>query len=61
MGDEDNVEALRKRTAQIDKSRTGGDYGASAAKKSKSVFDMDNFDIFKTNEKKANDEDDGDE
>lgn len=59
VGDEDNVEALRKRTAQIDKSRnSGAEYGASAAKKTKAVFDMDNFDIFKSNEKKTNDEDD---
>lgn len=56
VGDEDNVEALRKRTAQIDKTRnSGGDYGPSAAKKA--VFDMDNFDIFKTKAKAAADDD----
>ncbi|KAL5276299.1 RBM19 family protein [Megaselia abdita] len=60
VGDEDNVEALRKRTAQIDKSRnSGADFGPSAAKKGKAVFDMDEFDIFKAKEKKeADDEED---
>lgn len=60
VGDEDNVDALRKRTAQIDKTRSNiADYGASAAKKSKgAVFEMDNFDIFKTKGKTVDDDDD---
>lgn len=59
VGDEDNVEALRKRTAQIDKTRSNlSDYGPSAAKKGRAVFDMDNFDIFKTKGKTVDDDED---
>lgn len=59
VGDEDNVDALRKRTAQIDKSRSNGsDFGPSAAKKGRAVFDMDNFDVFKAKEKTADEDED---